>query len=128
MRECPFCSRIETGDVITRSDLAAAFYDGFPISSGHVLVVPVRHEADFFTLSVDEQVAIWDLVREMRDVLEAEHHPSAFNVGINIGADAGQTIGHAHLHLIPRYEGDVDDPRGGVRWIIPEKAPYWSDQ
>jgi len=125
MKPCPFCARIDSGDVTLDNDLAVAFPDGFPISPGHTLIVPKRHEADFFALSVDEQEAILALTRIMRDRLDRELHPSAFNIGVNVGADAGQTVGHVHLHLIPRFSGDVEDPRGGIRWMIPDKAIYW---
>ncbi len=125
MKPCPFCTRIEAGDVTADNGLAAAFPDGFPISPGHTLIVPKRHEADFFALTVDEQEAILALTRIIKDRLDRELQPSAFNVGLNVGADAGQTVGHAHLHLIPRYAGDVVDPRGGIRWMIPDKAVYW---
>ena len=127
MSECPFCTRIEDGEVLERTRLAAAFLDGFPISPGHTLVVPVRHEADFFALSDMEQAAVWVCALRARDRLRSDHAPTGFNVGINIGENAGQTVGHAHLHLIPRYSGDVEDPRGGVRWIIPDKAQYWEN-
>ena len=127
MNPCPFCARIAAGDVAVENELAVAFPDGFPISPGHTLVVPKRHEADFFALSVDEQEAILALTRIMRHRLEADLHPSASNIGVNVGADAGQTVGHVHLHLIPRFPGDVPDPRGGIRWMIPDKAVYWQD-
>ncbi len=125
MKPCPFCARIAAGDVVAENDLAAAFPDGFPVSPGHTLIVPKRHEADFFALSVEEQEAIHVLTRIEKERLAGEYGPSAFNVGVNVGADAGQTVGHAHMHLIPRYPGDVEDPRGGIRWIIPDKAVYW---
>lgn len=122
---CPFCSRIVAGEVTAENEKAAAFPDGFPISPGHSLIVPKRHEADYFALSRDEQIAILDLTAELKARLQDSEEPTAFNIGVNAGRDAGQTIGHAHLHLIPRYPGDAEDPRGGVRWIIPNKAAYW---
>jgi diadenosine tetraphosphate (Ap4A) HIT family hydrolase len=127
MTDCPFCLRVETGEVLERSNRAAAFVDRFPISRGHTLVVPTRHEADFFALTDMEQAAVWVIAKRVRDRIVADHQPTGFNIGINVGADAGQTIEHAHLHLIPRYPGDVADPRGGIRWAIPDKAPYWVD-
>ena len=122
---CPFCTLISLGKVLRDGGLALAVYDAFPVSPGHVLVLPRRHEPDFFSLGEDEQAAILKLVGELQSLLVSEQHPDGFNVGINVGAAAGQTVEHAHLHLIPRYKGDVADPRGGVRWIIPEKAEYW---
>lgn len=127
MTDCPYCTRIVSRNgVVAENELAVALSDGYPVSVGHTLVVPRRHEADYFRLSEDEQVAILRLVREVQQHLQEDLRPSAFNVGVNAGPAAGQTIGHAHLHLIPRYVGDVPDPRGGVRWVIPAKARYWS--
>ena len=119
---CVFCEHIAAGEVTVSNNLAAAFPDGFPISPGHTLVVPQRHEADYFALTRYEQIAILDLINEMRDRLTAEHSPDGFNVGLNSGEAAGQTVDHAHLHLIPRSHGDTPGPPDGVRWILPEKA------
>ena len=112
-------------DLVASNALAAAFPDGFPLTPGHTLIVPRRHEADFLALSAAEQAAIWALVPDVCRQIKACHRPDGYNIGANIGEAAGQTIGHAHLHVIPRYRGDVDDPRGGLRWIIPGKARYW---
>jgi diadenosine tetraphosphate (Ap4A) HIT family hydrolase len=101
------------------------FLAGFPVSPGHVLIVPRRHEADFFSLSPPEQAAMVALVEPVRRRLDDEFKPDAYNLGANIGGAAGQTIHHAHLHVIPRYAGDVEEPRGGVRWVLPETARYW---
>jgi diadenosine tetraphosphate (Ap4A) HIT family hydrolase len=87
--------------------------------------VPRRHEPDFLALTADEQAAIWDLVGRIRPELDRLYRPDGYNVGANVGAAGGQTVDHAHLHLIPRYAGDVSEPRGGIRWIIPARAPYW---
>lgn len=125
MRDCPFCVRIEDGELIEESRRAVAFADAFPISPGHTLVVSRRHEANFFALSDMEQAAMWVVALRAKDRIMADHEPTGFNVAINVGADAGQTVDHAHLHIVPRYAGDVDDPRGGVRWVIPEHARYW---
>ena len=109
-----------------RNTLAAALLDRFPVSEGHTLVVPVRHEPDFSALSPDEEKAVWSLAREVIERLKGDKAPNGFNIGVNIGEAAGQTVGHAHLHVIPRYTGDVADPRGGVRHVIPAKAAYWA--
>jgi diadenosine tetraphosphate (Ap4A) HIT family hydrolase len=122
---CAFCDRAASGDVLLQNELAVAFYDGYPVSPGHCLVIPRRHEPDFFALTGDEQSAIWSMAREAQSRLGLERSPDGFNIGVNIGDAAGQTIGHAHLHVIPRYRGDVADPRGGVRWVIPARAAYW---
>jgi len=123
---CPFCQRLSGGDLIADGDLAAAFPDAFPLTPGHSLVVPRRHEPDFLALTPQEQAAVWALVAPVRRWIEARHAPEGYNLGMNVGEVAGQTVAHAHLHVIPRYRGDVADPRGGIRWIIPARAPYWA--
>jgi diadenosine tetraphosphate (Ap4A) HIT family hydrolase len=124
-RMCPLCERLAGGELLAESELAAAFSDAFPVSPGHALVIPRRHEADFFALSPEEQAAMWALVVPVRRALAEAHAPAGFNLGMNVGAAAGQTVGHAHLHVIPRYAGDAEDPRGGVRWVLPARAAYW---
>jgi diadenosine tetraphosphate (Ap4A) HIT family hydrolase len=120
---CPFCRRIKgRRGLIGARDRAIAFPDRSPLAPGHCLVVPIRHEHDFFELTNDEQADIWELVWEMRELLMVERGAAAFNVGVNAGRAAGQTVPHAHVHLIPRYKGDVPDPRGGVRCVIPQQA------
>jgi diadenosine tetraphosphate (Ap4A) HIT family hydrolase len=84
--------------------------------------------ADYFELGEEEQAALWRLVAEVKTRLDREHHPSGYNVGINVGPAGGQTVWHAHVHVIPRFEGDVEDPRGGVRWVIRARAPYWKER
>lgn len=122
---CVMCENTSGRDLIASNALAAAFADGFPLTPGHTLIVPRRHESDFLALSPAEQAAIWALVPDVCRHIEARHRPDGYNIGVNIREAAGQTIGHAHLHVIPRYRGDVEDPRGGIRWIIPGKARYW---
>jgi diadenosine tetraphosphate (Ap4A) HIT family hydrolase len=112
-------------DLVAANDLAAAFPDAFPLNEGHCLIVPRRHEADFFVLSKDEQGAMWALLASVRAYIEANRLPDGYNIGLNVGTAAGQTIAHVHLHVIPRYRADVSDPRGGIRWVIPAKAKYW---
>jgi len=126
MPDCPFCRRIAAGDFTAGNTLAVALPDGFPISPGHTLVIPRRHEPDFFALTETEQTAILELVRAVQQHVAASTQATGFNVGVNVGVDAGQTVDHAHVHVIPRYAGDVPDPRGGIRWIIPDKARYWA--
>jgi len=122
---CAFCERVVGGDTVAENDLAVAFFDGYPLNPGHCLVLPRRHEPDFFALSAHEQAAMWTLASVVQRRIEDERKPDGYNVGINVGDAAGQTIGHAHLHVIPRFRGDVPDPRGGVRWVIPARAAYW---
>jgi diadenosine tetraphosphate (Ap4A) HIT family hydrolase len=125
---CPFCHRIDGDDILTSTNMGVAFPDAYPLSPGHALVVPRRHVADLFELSSYEFEAIWHLVREVRGLIAEERKPAGFNVGVNIGEAAGQTVQHAHIHVIPRYAGDVENPRGGVRWVLPERAPYPAEE
>ena len=121
---CPFCR--PAGGVVWLTDEAGlALWDRYPVSEGHALVVPMRHVASVFDLTHIEQTGLWQLVGKVRERLVAHFAPDGFNVGFNDGAAAGQTVAHAHIHVIPRRAGDVPDPRGGIRWIIPDKAPYW---
>jgi len=122
---CVMCEHASSRELAASNTLAAAFADGFPLTPGHTLIVPRRHESDFLALSLAEQAAIWALVADVCRHIQARHSPDGYNLGVNIGEAAGQTVGHAHLHVIPRYQGDVADPRGGIRWIIPGKARYW---
>jgi len=121
-RTCPFC-QIDH-EIIAENALAYAVFDGYPVSDGHALVIPRHHVPTIFELDDAEYAACFELVRELRGELEHRCNTSAFNVGINCGEVAGQTVNHAHIHLIPRYPGDVEDPRGGVRHIIPGKGFY----
>ena len=123
--DCVFCQRLAGGELVAANQLAVAFADAFPLNEKHCLVVPRRHETDFLALTQEEQVAIWTLVPAVRRYIEEGGTPDGYNLGINIGEAAGQTIAHAHLHVIPRHQGDVPDPRGGIRLIIPSKARYW---
>ena len=126
--DCPFCKRLRRHQLLLASrERAVAFPDAHPVNPGHCLVIPRRHEPDFFKLSREEQEDIWDIVWELRELLEAEHDTTSYNVGINTGAAAGQTVQHAHVHVIPRYPGDDPDPRGGVRWVVPERARWWEE-
>ena len=122
---CPFCERLGAGEVISAREGVAAVWDAYPVSPGHALIVPRRHEADFLALSEEEHRDMWMLLPEVIKAIEGKHRPQGYNLGVNVGRVAGQTVGHAHFHVIPRYEGDVEDPRGGVRWVVPGKAKYW---
>ncbi|NJD37158.1 MAG: HIT family protein [Geobacter sp.] len=122
---CPFCSLSPTR-IILSNDHALAIRDGFPISKGHTLIIPKRHIASLFEATTEEQAALLNLLGLARQQLLNELVPDGFNIGINDGTAAGQTVMHLHIHLIPRYNGDQPDPRGGVRWIFPDKAAYWT--
>ena len=123
---CPFCC-LEESRILLESEFALAFLDAFPITQGHMLVVARRHVASLFDLPEEEQAAVWKLVALVRERMMTDRKPDGFNIGVNDGAAAGQTVMHAHVHVIPRRRGDVADPRGGVRWVVPGKAPYWAE-
>jgi diadenosine tetraphosphate (Ap4A) HIT family hydrolase len=103
---------------------AVAFFDAFPVNPGHVLVIPKKHVADYFDLEPALQQACMKLLNQAKVLIQERYNPEGFNIGINAGAAAGQTIFHVHLHLIPRYLGDMPDPRGGVRGVIPDRRSY----
>lgn len=124
-QRCPFCD-VDQTRLIGESRLAFAIRDGFPVSEGHTLIIPRRHIASFFDVTSAERSALFELLDAARSELVKDFAPAGFNIGINDGSAAGQTVPHLHIHLIPRFEGDVADPRGGVRWIIPALADYWS--
>ena len=124
MKTCQFCS-LPQSRVIDSSPLGLVIRDAFPISPGHTLIIPKRHVGSFFDLEANERAELLALLCQAKVVADKEFSPQGYNIGINDGAAAGQTVPHLHLHLIPRFEGDLPDPRGGVRWVIPEKAKYW---
>ena len=120
---CPFCTPAE--DRIAFEDrLTRALWDAFPVSEGHLLLVPRRHVPTWFDATADERAAITESIDRGRELIASRHSPDGFNIGINVGEAAGQTVFHLHVHLIPRYKGDVPDPRGGVRHVIPGKGYY----
>ncbi|MGY6553425.1 MAG: HIT family protein [Wenzhouxiangella sp.] len=121
---CPFCHP-DPEQVFLETDLVIGLWDKYPVSPGHALLVPRRHVADWFEATPAGQLALMSALRMAKEAVEREHQPQGYNIGINIGQAAGQTVFHLHIHLIPRYEGDQDDPRGGVRKVIPERAEYW---
>jgi len=123
LSECAFCN-IPEGEVIAENDLALAFFDRYPVNRGHVLIIPKRHAATYFDATPSETKAIANLLAEVKEQLDAQFAPDGYNIGVNVGAAAGQTIFHLHVHLIPRYVGDVPDPRGGVRRIKKSLVPY----
>lgn len=120
---CVFCELAER-ELVWQSPLVVALRDGFPVSPGHTLVLPRRHVATYFDATADEHAEIWRAVAAVKAALDAELQPDGYNVGFNAGPAAGQTVMHLHVHVIPRFRGDVNDPRGGVRHVIPAKANY----
>jgi diadenosine tetraphosphate (Ap4A) HIT family hydrolase len=124
-RPCPFCNAAPSR-VLHATPLALALTDSYPVNPGHALIVPRRHVASWFDVDADERREMLVLLDEARATIRRTHNPGGFNIGINDGSAAGQTVPHVHVHLIPRYRGDVSDPRGGVRWVLAERADYWS--
>ena len=118
---CLFCS---PNQIIAENDLAYAIYDRYPVSPGHLLIITKRHIESLFDASEIERQALNKLIEECKDLLDAKYYPDGYNIGVNCGSAAGQTIFHVHIHLIPRYRGDMEDPSGGVRGVIPEKRTY----
>ena len=123
MSSCPFCE-MPPERVLTQDDLTLAIRDGFPVSPGHTLILPRRHIQSMVEATPEELAALLRTLGEVRKALDLEFHPDGYNVGINDGEAAGQTVMHLHLHLIPRFQGDVANPRGGVRHCIPGKGCY----
>lgn len=121
--KCPFCV-VPENDIYLSNDFAFARLDKFPVSPGHLLIIPKNHTSNYFNLSKEQKVACWDLVDLAKIKLEEDFNIDGFNIGVNVNEVAGQTIWHAHIHLIPRYKNDVPNPRGGVRGVIPDKNNY----
>ena len=133
--DCPFCAIAQspTNDpdhprIIAQNDHAIMIRDGFPVSPGHSLIIPKRHVGSYFKTTNDEKSCLQALLEQAKTQLDLEFSPAAYNVGINDGPAAGQTVPHCHIHLIPRYDEAGKDPRGGVRWVVAEKADYWSER
>lgn len=123
---CPFC-QIPDERIINRSHSYIVIRDGYPVTPGHTLIVPHRHISSFFDLNSVERKSLFDMLDTVKGQLDDEYHPDSYNIGINDGPEAGQTVPHLHIHVIPRYKGDMEDPRGGIRWLFPDKAKYWDD-
>ena len=125
MAECRFCDlKYQEERNVIDNEYFFANFDSYPVTEGHMKIIPKRHVDSFFDLSGDEVKAAYDLLKEAKAMLDEKHNPDAYNVGLNDGKAAGQTVFHLHIHLIPRYHGDVPDPTGGVRNVIPEKGNY----
>lgn len=124
-KSCPFC-QLAAADIVVENAFHVVIQDRFPVSLGHSLIIPKRHVASLFELTAEEFNALHELLHITKQQLDTQYQPAGYNVGVNVGEAAGQTVFHLHMHLIPRYAGDQADPRGGVRWIFPEKADYWS--
>ena len=123
MSDCPFCN-IPDERIILGNESVIAFLDLYPVNPGHTLVIPRRHVASFFDLTSKEQELAMALIGYIRQMYKLQG-AVGFTIGLNDGEAAGQTVMHAHWHIIPRYRNDQPDPRGGVRWVFPDKAKYW---
>ena len=119
---CLFCK--DPKGVSLQNELAYSARDSYAASPGHTLVIPHRHVASFFELTPEEVAACMDLIKEEKNLIDEELKPDGYNIGVNVGQAAGQSINHVHIHLIPRYKGDVENPQGGVRHVIPKNAYY----
>ncbi|RKZ93534.1 MAG: HIT family protein [Candidatus Parabeggiatoa sp. nov. 1] len=122
---CPFC-HLDNQQIIFQDELVITLKDGYPISPGHILIIPKRHIPSLFDVTDEEQMALLHALRAAQNELKQQYAPDGYNIGINDGLAAGQTVMHLHIHLIPRYTDDCPDPRGGVRWIFPDKAAYFT--
>ena len=122
---CPFCMP-GIDRVFYRDSLVMGLWDGFPVTDGHALLVPNRHVPTWFDATVEEKIALIKAIDVAKQAIESKGSVDGFNIGINSGEAAGQTVFHLHVHVIPRRRGDVADPRGGVRYVIPSKANYLS--
>ncbi|MFC3885565.1 HIT family protein [Bacillus songklensis] len=120
---CPFCS-LPKENILLENDHVIAFFDKYPVQKGHLLIVPKRHIQTYFEASTEELASIHALLHEGKQLLDDKYHPDGYNIGINVGEFGGQTVMHLHVHLIPRYKGDIEDPRGGIRKAIPNLVPY----
>jgi len=124
MKNCIFC-QLTKDRIVYENEHAVAFYDLFPVTEKHALVIPKNHVEDFFGLNETELIACNDLLRILKsEISETDPTVTGFNIGMNCGEDAGQSVFHCHIHLIPRRKGDVENPRGGVRHLIPGKGDY----
>ncbi len=120
----PFFKGDDQRELLFESATAFSFFDKFPVNPGHTLVVPKRLVSSYFDLSLRQQTACWIMINKVKEELQKRFNPDGFNIGINVNEEAGQSIPHCHIHVIPRYKGDVDEPRGGVRGVIPSKRNY----
>lgn len=119
-----FCKCITNKDYTLENEHAIARFDDYPVNDGHLEIIPKRHIKTWWETTLDEKNAIFDLLDKAKTIVDDKYHPDGYNIGMNLGEEAGQSIMHLHVHLIPRYKGDVENPRGGVRGIIPTKQNY----
>lgn len=124
-KPCPFC-QLDPHRIVAEDALTVAYRDGFPVSPGHTVIIPRRHFATLFEATDAERLALLAMMEQATTILDRHHAPDGYNFGVNHGPAGGQSVPHLHIHVIPRYRGDKEDPRGGVRWVLPDKAKYWA--
>lgn len=122
-RECPFCD-VRSEEIVLQNEFWFTRWDKYPVSPGHLLLIPFRHIASYFDTTLKEKQLLLQILDDCKRFLDAKYHPDGYNIGINIGEAAGQTIMHLHVHVIPRYQHDTPHPEGGVRGVIPSKQHY----
>jgi len=120
---CIFCNT-DKNRIILENEDAFVIYDAFPVSKGHMLIIPKKHIENYFEVDEEIKLKLWELVDKCKEMADEKFAPQGYNIGINCGIAAGQTVMHLHIHLIPRYSGDMENPRGGVRGVIPDKRIY----
>ena len=124
MENCKFCEIYSEKKFDFENELAFAFWDANPVSKGHIIFMTKRHVENFFETTEEEKRDLFELIDKAKNIIDKKYKPTGYNIGINCGVSAGQTVMHVHVHLIPRYDGDVENPRGGVRGVIPENKNY----
>ena len=124
-KPCPFCV-LDPARILAEDEFTVVYKDGFPVSPGHTVIIPKRHFPTLFDATQEERTALLTALDQAKTLLDEQHRPDGYNIGINHGPAGGQSVPHLHIHLIPRYLGDKEDPRGGVRWVLPDKAKYWA--
>ena len=124
MDNCIFCEKFDKDRIVYEDETWVAVYDLYPVSEGHTLLIPKRHCESYFNLNYLEFESLGVTIGIIKMILDKKFNPTGYNIGVNCGKSAGQTVMHCHIHIIPRYNGDMEDPRGGVRGVIPEKQKY----
>lgn len=122
--DCPFCARDSSREILLENNQSVAFLDKYPVNKGHTLIIPKQHISNYFDLSFSAQLSCWDLVNQVKTKLDQLYSPKGYNIGLNVDKAAGQTVFHSHIHVIPRYLGDVEKPEGGIRGVIPSRKTY----